>query len=115
MLICFLDSGRTPPASTRDGERNGANSRLLTGSPGIRFLGQAPSEAPDLDISSSSECDLESVPLPCIRAPFELLVTIIRPSDNVELGMEEPTRRSRNQCVNSRIVRHGVCLEPDVG
>lgn len=80
----------------------------------IRMFGQAPDETLDLGVSSTSGCNLGTVPLPCIRAPFELMATTIHPSVNAELGMEEPTEKSRNRCMKSRIVRHGACLIPDI-
>jgi hypothetical protein len=103
-----------PPASIHDGESDGffhVDAHSLNSPLGIRFFGQAPGEVLDLDIG---ECNLGTVPLPCTWGPFQLLATNTRPSVNATVGMEDPTGRSRNRCVNSRIVRQGVCLVPDV-
>ena len=81
----------------------------------IVFFGQAPGEALDLGINSTSGRNHGIVrPPPCIWASFELMATTIRPSVNAELGVEDPTGRSRDRCINSRIVRHGVCLIREV-
>jgi hypothetical protein len=114
VLIFFLNSqiiGKICPADSKsDGFfRVSVNNPLV-----IRFFGQTPDETLDLGVSSTSGCNLGAVPLPCIRAPFELMAITIRPSVNSELGMEEATEKSRNLCMNSRIVRHSVCLIPDV-
>jgi hypothetical protein len=113
LLTLFLSSQtigrRTPPASIHDGESDGFfrfNVHSLRDPLVIRFVRQVPSEAPDLDVSSDSECDLETVPLACTWAPSERLATTTQPSVNVG--------QSRNRCVNSRIVGRGVCLVPDV-
>jgi hypothetical protein len=102
--------GRSSPASIHDSESDRffpVDSHSLNGPLGIRFVGPASGEALDLDVS---ECNLGTVPLPCIlRVPFELLAATILLSVN-----EGPAGRLRNRCVNSRIVRRGVCLVPDV-
>lgn len=60
---------------------------------GIRFFGQAPDQMLDLGVNSTSGCNLGTIPLP---------------------GMEEPTEKSRNGCLKSRIVRHSICLTSDI-
>ena len=113
LLTLFLNSqivGRpSTSASIHDSESNGFfrfDVHFLRDPLGIRFVERAPGEAPDLDVSSDSECNLETVPLPCTWTPSEQLATTTQPSVNVG--------RSRNRCVNSRIVGRGVCLVPDV-
>lgn len=78
------------------------------------FFGLAPDKAPDLGVRSTGGCDLGTAPLPCIWAPFELMATMISPSTNAGPVMEDPTGKLHNRCMNSRIVRHGVCLVRDV-
>ena len=56
----------------------------------IRIFEQAPDEMLDLGVSSTSGCNLGTVPLPCIRAPFGLMATTMHP----------PV--------------HGACIIPDI-
>jgi len=58
-------------------------------------------ESSILSVSSTSGCNLGTVPLPCTWAPFKLMATTIRPSVNAELGKEEPTGKSRNRCMRT--------------
>jgi hypothetical protein len=104
VLIFFLNSQiirRSYPAGSKsDGffrvSAHSLNNPLVSG-----FFGQAPGEALDLGVSSTSGCNLGTVPPPCTWAPFKLMATTIQPSVNAELGMEEPTGKSRNRCMKT--------------
>ncbi|KAH9984153.1 hypothetical protein BJV77DRAFT_216188 [Russula vinacea] len=78
------------PASIHDSERNGFfrfDVHFLRDPLGIRFVERAPGEAPDLDVSSDSECNFETVPPPCTWTPSELLATTTQPSVNCQTSI----------------------------